>query len=465
VQIFNVGDVAYSAALNGAVVKVLSMPGPTQLTVSATVGGVSMSNGDYSAGYLGSPWQVRAMNELLDTSWLSWLNVYEEGYFTVVANYAQGGTSSSVGVTLLPKIQAGPAADYAFIQTCTNDLNSPTPDVAGCLANINALVSGILGMGMVPVVCTPLPIGDVNVNPDPASAMKTSALRSVRDALLALATSNPNVLVLDGYDAAVDPQDPLGRFMADYAPVDGVHPSSFGAASIAKTVSAYLGQFLSPVDNLPVSVNDDQTLDPGADNIVQNGLMTGSGGNVGGDAYDQVTGKPPTGWEISGGGGTAAEPLVLAVSGNNSHPNFAGYTFDVNIQSADADEQFQMGTNGVGGSSFGARMQPNQWYQCGFQASSEADVQGLNLSGQVFLNFGVGVVPSIYFMSGQGYERQNGIPMTGGGVLTFESQPFFVPAAPAGGWLFINGWFSSPVTDQTISIGRAFCRVVPSPYA
>jgi hypothetical protein len=124
-----------------------------------------------------------------------------------------------------------------------------------------------------------------------------------------------------------------------------------------------------------------------------------------------------------------------------------------------------MGTNGVGGSSFGARMQPNQWYQCGFQASSEADVQGLNLSGQVFLNFGVGVVPSIYFMSGQGYERQNGIPMTGGGVLTFESQPFFVPAAPAGGWLFINGWFSSPVTDQTISIGRAFCRVVPSPYA
>jgi lysophospholipase L1-like esterase len=465
VQIYDVGDVTYTAALNGAVVPVLTVPGPTQLTVAATVGDATMANGDYTAGYSDSPWEIRAMNEILDTSWLSWLNVYQKGYFTVVANYAQGGTSSSVGVTLIPKIQAGPSADYAFIQYCTNDLNSPAPDVAGCLKNINTIVAAVLALGMVPIVCTPLPIGDVNVSPDPASIVKTTALRSVRSALLALAASNPKVLVLDSYSAGVDPQDPLGRFVPNYAPIDGVHPSSFGGASIAESIATYLTQFLPPIDNLPTSVDDDQTVNPGADNIVQNGLMTGSGGNVGNDAYDRVTGTPPTGWEISGSGGSAAQPLVLAVSGNNSYANFAGYTFDVVVQSAYASQLFQTGTNGSGGSSFGGRMQPNQWYRCGFQAFSQGALNGLNLSGQVFLNFGGGNAPSIYFMSGQGNERQNGIPMAAGQVLTFESQPFFVPAAPtAGAWLFINGLFTSQVTNQRVSIGRAFCHIVPSPY-
>ncbi len=70
-----------------------------------------MANGDYSAAYNGSGWHAKSMYQFLDESWLTWLNVYMKGYFTVVANYAQGGTSSSVGVTLIPKIQAGPAAD------------------------------------------------------------------------------------------------------------------------------------------------------------------------------------------------------------------------------------------------------------------------------------------------------------------------------------------------------------------
>ena len=32
------------------------------------------------------------------------------------------------------------------------------------------------------------------------------------------------------------------------------------------------------------------------------------------------------------------------------------------------------------------------------------------------------------------------------------------------GYLFINGLVSSAVHNQTISIGRAFCRIVPNPY-
>jgi lysophospholipase L1-like esterase len=468
VQIFDVGDVNYEAALNGAVVLVLTTPSTTQLTVPAGIGNFTMPNGDYSAGYLNAAWQVRAMHQMLGTSWLSWLNAYMDGYFTVVANYSQGGTSSQVGVTLLPKIKAGPAADYAFIQYCTNDVNAMVPpDVSGCLAHINSIVSAVLGMGMVPIVSMPLAIGDIHATPsDPASAEKAAALKSIRSALLQLAATNPNVIVLDTYTASVDLQDSLGRFKPNYAPLDGIHPSTFGAASIAQTTSTYLKQFFTPVDTFPTSINDDQTLDPNSPNIIQNGLMVGSGGNVGTSTYNSISGRPPTGWEISASGGSASAPLSLSISGNNSHANFPGYSLDLNIQTAFPNETFQIGTNGIGGSSFGPRMQANQWYRCGFQAFAQSDLNGLSLSGQAFLNFGAGVVPSVYFMSTQGTARDNGLPLLAGQVFTFESQPFFVPAVPLiGGYLFVNGLFSSAVSNQTISIGRAFCRIVPSPYA
>jgi hypothetical protein len=340
------------------------------------------------------------------------------------------------------------------------------PDVSGCLAHINGLVSAVLAMGMVPIVSMPLAIGDIHATPsDPASMEKAAALRSIRSALLQMAATNPGVIVLDTYTASVDPQDPLGRFKPGYAPLDGIHPSTFGAASIAQAMSAYLRQFLTPADTFPTSINDDQTINPNSTNIVQNGLMAGSGGNVGASAYNSINGSPPTGWEISASGGTASAPLNMAISGNNSHAGFAGYTLDLNIQTAFPNQTFQIGTNGIGGSSFGPRMQANQWYRCGFQAFAQSDSSGLSLSGQAFLNFGGGAVPSIYFMSTQGNARDNGLPLLAGQVFTFESQPFFVPAVPlVGGYLFINGVFSSAVNNQTISIGRTFCKIVPNPY-
>ncbi len=466
VQIYNVGDPGYSDALNGAVVPVLTVPSSTQFTVSAQYGGATMPAGDYSAGYAGNNWAVKSMSQWLDESWLTWLNVYMKGYFTVVANYAQGGTGSQVGVALIPKILAGPKAEYAFIQYCTNDLNSATPAVDACDANVRAIVTAVLGAGMVPVVCLPMAIGDPGATPsDPASLVKADALQAVRASLLQLGADDPRVLVLDTYAASVNANDPLFRFKPNYAPVDGIHPSSFGAASIAQAIAIDLVRFLPPPDALPTSLTDDQTIDPNAANIVQNGLMAGAAGTVGSSTYNQFSGSAPTGWGIGGNGGTAVTPLSIAVSGNNAHPGFAGYTMDLAIATAGPLQQIQIGTNGAGGSSFGGRMSAGEWYRCGFQVFSPQSALPVNFSGQVFLNFGGGNAPSVYFMASQGALWENGTPFTPGQSLTFESQPFLVSAVPAtGGWLFVNGIFSSAVQSAGASLGRAFCWTVENPY-
>jgi hypothetical protein len=110
-------------------------------------------------------------------------------------------------------------------------------------------------------------------------------------------------------------------------------------------------------------------------------------------------------------------------------------------------------------------MTAGQWYRCGFQASSQSDIDGVMLSGQVLLDFGSGIPQSVYFMGSQGIDTQNGVPIGAGEALIFQSQPFFVPSVPsAGGYLLINVLLVKPIERGLLHIGRAFCRSVDDPY-
>jgi len=452
VQLFSVGDPTYAAALNGAVVPVLTTPSTTQLTVSATYGGQTMPNGDYSAGYQQQPWLVSSINQATDQSWLQWLNQYMGGYFTVVASYAQGGTISGVGVTLLPKIHAGPKAEYAFIQYCTNDVNAGSPGPDGCLANIEAIVAAVESMGMVPILCTPPALGDPAATPsDPASTAKAQQLQTILSREQQLARDDPNLILLDTYSATVTPSDPAGHFLPNFAPIDGIHPSSFGEVQMARTLSTYLATLL------PITASTETT------NILSNGLMAGNNGTVISTASNVVDGSAPTGWLARGTGGASANPTSFGVSGNNTHPGTTGYSLDVTARGGAAGGGFVASTNGAGGSSFSSQLTPGSWYQCGFQLGAITDLTHINLSGQVFMNYGGGNTPSVYFMSTNS-RYDNGIPMAAGATLQLVSQPFYVAQTASAAYLFINAVLTDAAGNQQWSVSGAFCRPVRSPY-
>ena len=454
VQLFSAGDPSYGAVLNGAVVPVLTTPSTTQFTVPATYGGQTMPDGDYSAGYQQQPWLVSSLTQPTDLSWLQWLNQYMDGYFTVVASYAQGGTVSGAGVTLLPKIQAGPKADYAFIQYCTNDVNAGSPGPDACLANIKTIVAAVEAMGMVPILCTPPALGDPAATPsDPASPTKAQQLQAILSGEQQLAHDDSNLILLDTYSASVTPSDPAGHFLPDFAPVDGIHPSSYGEVKMAQALSTYLATLL------PITANTDTT------NLLFNGLMSGNNGSVISTTTNVVDGSVPTGWSVRGTGGTSANPTSFLVSGNNTHSGTTGYSLDISARDGQSGGGFIASTNGAGGSSFASQLIPGNWYQCGFQVGADTDLTNINLSGQIYLNYGGGNTPSVYFMSDNNFHYENGIPMAAGTMLRLVSQPFYIAQTPSSGaYMFINAVLTGAAGNQQLSLSGAFCRPVTSPY-
>lgn len=463
VQIYNPGDINYSAPLNGGVVKVVTVPSATQFTVSASYGGKSMTVGDYSAGYSGLHWQVASMFQTTDQSWLQWLNLFLKGYFTVVANYAQGGTASSVGVTLLPKIQAGPKAEYAFIQYCTNDENSPTPDVDRCLSSIKAIVAGVEALGMVPILCTPPAIGNANATNDPATAAKAEALQGVLQAEQQLAKADSRILLIDTLSRTVTPGDPLGHYLPNYS-LDGEHMITYGAVKVAQSVSADLVKLLPLTDLLPASPADDAIESSSGFNIIQNAQMAGTDGYFLSTAYNMITGFMPTGWTFTAIGGTQNMPLAFNLYPNSTHAQSPLTTLDIAVDYRGSGQGFQIGTNAPSGSNFGPRMRPGSWYRCGFELMGFNDLSELNLNGVVWLRLADGTQTSVVFMGSGSYTLENGTPLVRSTPLQYLSQPFLVSQPVSAGYLFVNGHFSGISGTEKFSIGRPMCRTVNNPY-
>lgn len=458
IQLINPGDGSYSAPLNGRVLRVRSTPAPDVLVVSARTTSGVMPPGDYSAGYGNEPWLIRILTQGTDESWLQALNVLLGGYFEIVANYAVGGARSSVAAQLAEVIAAGPEADAAFVQTCTNDINAVEPPaVSDCITNLEKVLDVLRARKILTFVATPAAIGDPQAQPrDPGSASKGAALVTLRGLLDDLRRRRGDFVLLDILAASADSADPWQRFRPGYAPADGIHPSSFGALEIARAVLPSVREWIPPTDWL-VRADDDP-------NLLINGTMRGDTGSIASDAEHLLSGTMPIGWSIRGHGGTVAAPLQVHVSGEGVLSGMPGGSLDVHVETATSAHTLEIGSNGSGGSSFHGRLERGRWYRCGVELRAQTPMSVVQMHGQVFLARGSAAPVLVQFMVPTSEAFANGMRLEPGEPLQYISQPFPVDEVYTGAWLFMTLRFSDSVSHAKLSIGRATCREVTNPY-
>lgn len=487
VNIQCLGTAGLANPLSGTIVKVTQVDSSTQFRFAATYGGVTLADNDYSL-IGGNQWSVSPLTQTQSSSWFPWMNAYLGSPFTVVSNFAMGGSTSSDSITILNKILAGPAFDYAFIGFGTNDINTAATaalanaTVTTVYNNFVTMITAVENYGARPVIAIPPPIGSTFAGqPAATTTFKNVALLNLREKLLELARTDSRIVCIDLMKTMMLGTSATGDFISGYVNTsasDSVHPSPTAAIALAKNEIISGTWSTTPIrvnDRQPVSIVDDYqnntTASSGAvtPNILQNGLFVGIGGSgIGGI----VTGSVPNNWSLTSPTGTAIASVggatrtaissTAAASWGAANAANWGYAWTVNGSGIAANQGFTLQST-----AYTSLLQVGSWYQFGITVKALADLVNMRA-----------IITNFYFGSGlgNGYfldlpsslnTTNDALNMKSGDVIQLTSAPYYLPIAVPAGSALIQVIVQSIAAGWTCNLefSSAYVRAVPNPYA
>ena len=478
--VYNPGDTANS--LSNVCVKILSAPSTTTATFSATYNGVTLADGDYST-LGGQPWSISSLSTT-PASWFPWMNAFLGSPFTVVANYAIGGSQSSVSVSGLSKFLAGPTFDYAVIGFGTNDINTASTAALANAAvttvynNFVTMVNAIINYGAKPIIAIPPPFGAAISAGNPT--FKNIALLNLRERLLELAKSDSRITCIDLMKTMMLGTSATGDFISGYVIAtagDSIHPTSTASIALAKNEIAAGTWYDMPVkinDREPISILDDYQNNTAnssgavTPNILQNGLFTGTGAASGGTA----TGTMPTNWSFAAATGTVtsasqqARTAISSTAGNiwgaGNAANW-GYAWTINASGTAAAQGYTLQS-----SAYTSLLQNGSWYQFGITLKALADFANVrSITPNFFLNgaAGSGVIGSTLVFDQTLTDSSACINLKNGDVIQLTTPPIYIGGTPSTALIQIVVTSNAASWAMNAEWSSAYVRAVPSPYA
>lgn len=449
-------DTGFTNPINGANQKILIMSADfLTFTISATTPLGTMPDGNYTSQV--AQWAIYLANtNTTDWSLYRWLNAFMGGKFSLVANYAYGGSLSGMAVGFLPQINAGVDFDYVFLCTGTNNINNNASTIALAIAaadtaynDIVTITSNLTGLGKVVMLQLPAPF---NSAAGGVLQSKNIAAAYLRNRLLDLAKSNSLIEVLDTYGNNVNGLYPTGG--ADYGVANsfesatGVHLSTRGIfATIRQLLANGFNNVTKLIPTSPVTQLDSTSY---AQPELTANIWTNSG-------FIGTAAIVATGWS-----GTAPTSLrnfgATATSANvgtgqatrytqpNTNSANQGYAFQVDSTWTSATESFTFASADIS-----SQVVTGNWYKASIDITITAQSSTNLLSGvqlSVFLN---GITN--YAFQWFGNTIENGLPFVVGDVLTISTEPFFIPVGTAlGGGVLIIPQINNRNTAGTTSI-------------
>lgn len=476
-----VGNPDDTLAWSSAVVQVLSMTNanPFSFTFSATFAGLTLPDGTYPSPGL---WSYRSPYKTYEAGYFRGLNSWNGSPFMVTAPYAVAGSSSPHMLKAVQRSGAGPRFDVAFIQSGSNDvgIGSLTSQAAAqtaaatALTNIDAAVTALVNAGKVVFVGTPA-MRSANAGNFTATQQQymNVAYTGLRQNMIRLFQSRVNVVLIDYYEDVSDGQaTPDGGVIAAYA-MDGSHPSTQGIRAISnntKNQALIRSVFKQGFDRQPKSILDDVVSYASGQqypNLIQNGLMAGTGGNNGAGS----SGTVPTSWTAQRLAGTATVVCTAAQQriATPGVPNSTkwGWGFNVAFTPLLQSEQIYLSSTNLA-----SRITKGAWYRGGFTATAIDAVSAAVLGNiKMMIQFLTPVNVSVLTFNDDSFLlHNNGTPMADGEQIVVASDPIWVPAdatfgnvvpyivltatATAGG--FVTG-------TASVQISNVWFRQIPDP--
>lgn len=295
--------------------------------------------------------------------------------FPIALDYAVGGSNSEqMLATQIPAAVASTAANVLML-TSTNDRAAMGWDANRTIAALSTSIQALINAGKVLWIVAELPRGDSGFTAARLSTQQLAYHMQVRRWILECRERfGRNVYVIDAYPRIANLTSTTGDI--SILPVrqtyDGLHPNGAGACTIAQTWLAdpFFDALYGGPDQLTWVASDAFSADNPRGNLLGNGLMTGTGGTVGGG----MTGQVADGWTAQAanlGSVTAAwakvttatgdwQQLTLGGSSGGSQPSISlirNITY-ANVSAGDvldasAEFEIDAGSAGIGSAAFG----------------------------------------------------------------------------------------------------------------
>lgn len=264
---------------------------------------------------------ITAINYVANTGYgsegsFNWANALLGWPFSSIVNLGVGGNTTADMLRRLPLL-IGSGAGVAFVRGGTNDIYSAPVNIdpAAIFANLLLIYRAVLEAKMLLVVYT-VPVR----NPSGIAASQLLCHSQLNRLIRDYAQTTPGVLLVDEYAVGVNGSDATGAPKANYLYDSATHPANICAFQTGKLTAAVLGPFVPRVDRLVASAADNSVARPGCSNILDSGLMLGTGGSSGTGG----SGTVPTGWTASRTSGASGTSVAVSTAARSD-----GYGNDV----------------------------------------------------------------------------------------------------------------------------------------
>lgn len=227
------------------------------------------------------------------TSYLAWCRFFSNGRLNVLFDdvFATSGHTTTQMVADGFHTSAKDAdLDICVICAGSNDIfNSITADTT--ITNLGTMIDKVLESEATVVALAIPPRNSL-------TEAQADAHCKVNNWLRYQSIINPRIVYVDPRSRVADAG--TGNYRTNYVLADGIHLSSTGARVYGKALWDAISGFVAPRDNLMSFYHDTYNASNNPNgNLLANGLMDGTGGNLRDDLFGTVSGSVATGWEMS----------------------------------------------------------------------------------------------------------------------------------------------------------------------
>ncbi len=297
------------ALRNGQFANIVNMTDATYQALNTPITYISSTSFSYvNAGSDGSTsgGTVVAQNQLFQAGDFVWANALLGGRMRFVANM---GVATQTTAQMLARIDDVFALNpqVVYFQGGTNDVNGDVA-YATIIANLQSIIAQITSRNILCVIKTIPPYGGAGAF---YTAARNANLQNVNQWIRRAATVYKGLVVVDAYNAIINPTDANGYGTASmYQASDTVHYNSKGALAIGRKAYTALVNLLPEVDNKVTSITDNYGFNTANLDLHDRAPWTNSGGTVNAPA----TGTAPTGWIVDATATWAVAPAISCVS-------------------------------------------------------------------------------------------------------------------------------------------------------